>query len=864
LANGVSGLRRVEERIGGLAAAWVSAVARRPGAVIAACAAATLLALVFALPRLGLDSSEDALFSPDVHYAELRRDFSRAFPMLMDPLILLIEGPDPDAAARASAALRARLEADPKHFLSVLDPTARAFFESRGLLYLPIDEVEDTIDRLVEAQPLLAEYAADPTLRGFGGVVSRAIEAGEEGPGEGLERWLEALAESVESLGTETPRALDTAGLLGPQERDDSRYYLLVQPVVDHAQLKPAGETLEALEAVLQELGLRGGGPTEVRVTGLYPLSYEEAHLVERQAGAAGLASFFLVSTILFVAIRTRRVVFYLLATLIAGLAWTAAFAAAAIGHLNLISVAFAVLFIGLSVDFGIHLVLRFNEVRELGGAEDALAETARSVGTSLVICAVTTALAFLSFVPTPFTGVAELGLIAGAGMLVSLFLNLTLLPALMVRFGAPLRTAAPPQVDAPSTPRIPWPAIAIGVAALVALPLLPRVSFDTNPLRVRDPAAESVRAFETLLAEGNAFPWNLNVLVGDAAEAEKVVAELARQPTVEKTVWLEDLVPTDQEGKLALLADASLIMGPALSAESSRSPPNDAETRDALVRLRDRALADDRGASRRLGRALSARLQNGEGAYDGLRDAWVAPMNRDLARMHQALLPLAVDSNALPADLRVQRVAVDGRLRVEVFPSDDLGESAALARFVEAVQRVDPNTFGEGVVVHESGQIVIASFRRALLVAALGVLLLLLLLWRNLVDTALVAVPIALAAVLCAAGTVLLGIPINWANVIVIPLLVGIGVDSGIHLVHRFRYEALEGSLLRTSTAQAVVASALTTLASFGTLAFTPHRGMASLGRLLALGIAMILLCNLLVLPALARWWRGADSPAG
>ncbi len=856
MSLGASGLRRVEERIGGVAAAWVGAVEARAGAVLVACAVATALAVTFALPRLGLNSDENALFAPDVGYAALRNDFAAAFPTLMDPVILLIESDDPAAAGRAAAALRARLEADPAHFPSVLNPTARAFFESRGLLYLSTDAVERTVDRLIEAQPLLGEYAADPTLRGFARVVTRAIEADADASAAGLDRWLRALAESAESAAGPRPRPLETGRLFGQGERDPGRYYLLVEPRVDHGRLRPAEQTHEALDATLEDLGLRGDGPVRVRVTGLFPLSYEEAHLVERQARIAGLASFVLVSLVLLVVLRSRRVVGYLLLTLAAGLGWTAAFAAAAVGHLNLVSVAFGVLFIGLSVDFGIHFVLRFNEVRALGGVDDPLAETARSVGTSLVICAVTTALAFFSFVPTAFTGVAELGLIAGASMFVSLFLNLTLLPALIIRFGAPLRTAAPPRGGEPSPRRVPWLALLVGGGALATLPLLTQVRFDTNPLDVRDPSAESVQAFETLLREGNAFPWNLNVLVEDEAEARRVVAALAEAPAVDHTVWLADLVPDEQEHKLAILEDASFVMGPALDTPPSAPPPAPGETRAALMALAVAAEADGEPAAQRLAAALAPLLE-ADDTGTLLARVWVEPMTRDLDRMREALRPVPVRADTLPDDLRRQRVATDGRLRVEVFPRDDLGDAVSLARFVDTVQRVDPETFGEGVVVHESGRIVVDAFRRALAVAAGGVLLLLLWLWRNPVDTALVAVPIALAALLCAAGTVLFEIPLNYANVIVIPLLVGMGVDSGIHLVHRFRYEPLEGSLLRTSTARAVVASALTTLASFGTLAFTPHRGMASLGQLLALGIAMILLCNLLVLPGLARWWR-------
>ncbi len=538
-----------------------------------------------------------------------------------------------------------------------------------------------------------------------------------------------------------------------------------------------------------------------------------------------------------------------------------ATFAALAIGHLNLVSVAFAVLFIGLGVDFGIHFVMRVQELlRGDAAPADAIEDAGRSVGASLVICAGTTSLAFFAFVPTDFLGVAELGLIAGAGMLISLVMNLTLLPALLAFGGtAPGRRfgEGPPRVRAGARRAVVL--VAVG-AAVAAIPFLPRLRFDTNPLGVRDPAAESVQAFEALLAEGQAFPWNLNALLPDAAAAERTAEALRGEATVDQAIWLGDFVPTGQDEKLLLIEDAAFMMGPALDVTPA-PPPTAAEERASLAALRERAAASGGVEARHLADTLGTLLDAGEAGLAALRGVWVDPMRRDLdfVRTLLAASPLAVDD--LPETIRAQRIAPDGRYRVEVFPAEDLSDARALAAFVDAVARAAPDAFGEGLVIHESGKIVVDAFQRALLIAACGVLLLLALLWRNAVDTALVAVPIALAALLCAAGTALLGIPLNYANVIVIPLLVGMGVDSGIHMVHRLRYGGDADGLLRTSTARAVVLSALTTLASFGTLAFTPHRGMASLGQLLALGIAMILIANLAVLPALARWWGRAES---
>jgi predicted RND superfamily exporter protein len=197
----------------------------------------------------------------------------------------------------------------------------------------------------------------------------------------------------------------------------------------------------------------------------------------------------------------------------------------------------------------------------------------------------------------------------------------------------------------------------------------------------------------------------------------------------------------------------------------------------------------------------------------------------------------------------------LDGRMRIEVFPEENLNDQLALEEYVAAVQSVDADAFGEGLLIIESGRVVIQALQQALLTAGIVIILILAVLWRSLLDAALVAAPLVLATILTVACAIVLGISFNFANVIIIPLLLGMGIDSGIHMVHRVRAGELpDGNLLRTGTARAVLLSALTTMASFGTLAFSSHAGIASLGQLLTLGIALVLLCNLVVLPSLVR----------
>jgi hypothetical protein len=216
-----------------------------------------------------------------------------------------------------------------------------------------------------------------------------------------------------------------------------------------------------------------------------------------------------------------------------------------------------------------------------------------------------------------------------------------------------------------------------------------------------------------------------------------------------------------------------------------------------------------------------------------------------------------------LPEDLIEHWVSKDDHYRVTVFPRENLNDSAAMRRFVTAVRTVAPDAIGFPVIYLEAGDAVVKAFKQAFLMALVAVTVLLLILLRPKSDTLLVLLPLLLAGVLTGAASVVVKIPFNFANVIALPLLLGIGVDSGIHMVHRMRAAPpAGGQVLETSTARAVLYSSLTTICSFGNLAVSPHRGMASMGVLLTIGIVFTLICTLVVLPALMV--TGKQSPVG
>jgi len=337
----------------------------------------------------------------------------------------------------------------------------------------------------------------------------------------------------------------------------------------------------------------------------------------------------------------------------------------------------------------------------------------------------------------------------------------------------------------------------------------------------------------------------------------------------------LSDFIPTDQETKLAILEDVALFMAPPPTADRVPRPPTadeevaelrkfvvstdqmpatlDAKTRAALDKLRA-------GVSGLVEKLATEDAETRAVALRRLEKSVVGTLPDQVHRIETALQAEPVKASDLPPELVRDTVAPDGRVRVDAYPKQDLGrDDRELQRFADAAVAALPEATGVAVTTVESARVVVKAFREALLGAAIAITLLLLVLWRRISDTLIALAPLALSAMLLAAFCVIFNLPLNFANVLVLPALLGIGIDSGIHLVHRWRHLGAEGDpLLETSTARGVVQSTLTTIASFGTLAISPHPGMASLGLLLTIGLSLILVANLILIPALVAGRSG------
>ncbi|WP_375396018.1 MMPL family transporter [uncultured Sphingomonas sp.] len=863
----------------------VALAIRRPWATLAIAAVLTVLALIVAVDRFAMTTDTAALISPDVDWRKQERAVEAAFPQLSDVMVVVIDGRTPELAEAAAAALAAQLAADKTHFRRVSRPDGGDFFGREGLLFGSRADVQRETTALVDAQPLLGPLAADPNARGVASALSTILDGVANGSTTlaRIDAPMRALTRAADETLAGKPAYFSWQRLFGGgATAAPTRRLLLLQPVLDHGALMPGEAASDALRAAAKAGGFDAAHGVRVQLTGEVPLADEEFATLEDNIGAVGAVMLVAMLATLWFATRSVRLVAAILATIVAGLVVTSAVGLLAVGRFNLISVAFIPLFVGLGVDFGIQICVRFNAERSGGLTPPvAMAAAAEALGAPLLLAASAIFLGFGAFLPTAYVGIAELGVIAGLGMIVALAFSVTLLPAIVMLMppGPPKRDvgfAAMAPADrwlARNRRRVLWAFVA---AMLVSIALLPFVRFDFNPLDLRDPNAPSMRALADLTRDPDRSPNTIDVLAKGPGAADALAKRLSALPEVRQVVTIDSFVPADQPAKLATIQDANTLLDLTLNPFDVAQAPSDAELisvlRKTSMKLRSTLEASHRPswitlknpgfyilppvlsptevAARDLADGLD-RLAAGNPAQRAAFNAALAkPLAVMLDQTRAALQAAPVTRTTLPADLVRDWVAPNGEARLSVFPSGNANDNAVLKRFRTAVATVTPAISGLPVATQAAAGTVAFAFVEAGVTAFALVSILLFVVLRDAREVAFTLAPVILSIFLTLGTCVLIGQPINFANIIAFPLLFGVGVAFHIYFVMAWRAGAT--ALLESPLARAILFSALATGTAFGSLWLSHHPGTASMGKILMLSLAWTLVCALVFEPAL------------
>jgi hopanoid biosynthesis associated RND transporter like protein HpnN len=821
---------------------------------------------IYAMSHLGIETDITRLISPQVAWRLNEETLDRAFPQDVDLIAVVVDASSDALAADAAAALAQRLKGRGDLFREVREPDGGSFLRREGLLLLPMERLNEAAEQVRQSYPLFAALTHDPSLRGLLGFIRLALGAipSHQATAEDVLPLLRVLSAGcgavLKSLPGSPVPPLDWEAEVEHGPTRAHRRFILAQAVPQERAAAPAAVSLAFVRAAARDLQLTTDRGYRVRLAGRAAIDTEQLESVRKDSLLRFALSVALLLAVVLAALRSIGLLAATVATVLVDLVLTAAFAVLAVGELNLISMAFAVLFCGLSVDFTIQFGVAFRSVRARAASiEHALMDTERRVGGPIVLAAAGTASGFFAFLPTAFRGVAELGSIAGVGMLIAAALTLTFLPALYVQLGTknvpPARSGARWFSNADKLVCRHRQTVLVGTAilAIIAAAVLPQLRFDADQLSLLDPSSEAVTTFRDLARDPDNSPFEVDVPASSLAAAQSLAQQLEALPEVDRAVTLASFVPDDQVPKLEVIQDAAESLWPALAlAAALKLPPPDAAAQSQALRW---MMMDLEQAVSRLWADSRLREQLAEIAASAQRVAQLEavlladPLAR-MAQVQEVLSTAPVALADLPEDLRREWVAQDGKAKISVFPKGDANDPIIRDGFVRAMLMVAPNAAGTPIQFTESARTVVGAFTQAGAYAIGAILLLVGMTLRRWRDTLLVLCPLLLAGLYTLATMAGLGLALDFANVIALPLLLGIGVAFDIYFVTNWR--AGERHPLASPTALAVVFSALATGSAFGSLALSQYPGMSHMGLLLSIELCWTLACTLVVLPAL------------
>jgi hopanoid biosynthesis associated RND transporter like protein HpnN len=822
--------------------------------------------------HFAITSDSNKLMSSSLPWRQQEVMLDLAFPQRIDRIVAVIDATTPESADNAADALVQELASRPEVIRTISRADGGEFFERNGILFRSLDEVRHDASDLISAQPFLGTLAADPTLRGIVRTLSQSLEGVRLGKAklDDLRPALAAIADALEAQANGKSAAFSWRTLIGGRAAKPSelRHFVNIQPVLDFGDLQPGGKATVVIRDAASRLGLTPEKGVKVRLTGSVALSDEEFATIADGAALNSAVTLLLVVFVLWLALKKARLILAVFVNLIVGLVLTAAVGLWMVGALNPISVAFAVLFVGLGVDFGIQFSVRYRSERhECSDLDQALLATARGITRPLLLAAAAIATAFYSFLPTAYVGLSELGLIAGTGIIIAFATTVTLLPALLSVLKPagepkPIGYAALAPLDRFLDKQRNWiVGLTLG-ATILGLPLLTALHFDFNPLNLRAQDSESISTLLDLMKDPDTSPNTIEVLKSNLAQALPIAERLRQLPEVGRVLTLQSFVPEDQEAKLSLIDDASFFFQNTLDPAQIESAPTPAETKAAIEKLvpelNDAVWGLESPVAvqaRRLASLLAALAQAPPSALDEAQQALVAPLETTLRQVRRLLTAEPVSIETLPPALKSSWMSADGRARIEVAPKGDGNDNAVLSQFVTAVRTIEPDAAGKPIFIIEAAATMVKAFLQAGALSVVAIALILFIALRRWIDVALTLVPLLVAIVVTLEICVLIGLQLNFANIIALPLLLGVGVAFKIYYIIAWRAGAT--NFLQSSLTRAIFFSACTTGIAFGSLWLSHHPGTSSMGKLMALSLLTTLVAAVIFQPALMATQR-------
>ena len=885
-------------------------VVRRPRLILAAALILSLISVLYTWKTMTFLTSRVDLMPKNTQfhtdYRAWREDFGD-----MEDIVVVIEAEDQELAGRFGLELHSRLALKPEIIRELFFPFGLDFFRRNGLLFMPVADLQSLRDNLLLAKPVLRELAAAPSVQTLFSTLTGQMErylaapsaAGAERDLAGISFMLTSLGSGIRQFGESGAASFSLQevffrgkdGKESALARAGKMQILTALPVRSEKSFVPAELAISLIRTEIDSLKKRPEfkGVT-VGLTGVPVLEHEEMATSDRDVKTATALSLVLTVILLLVAFRGLRNVAAAMIALVIAICLSFGFATLTVGRLNILSAVFAVMLIGIGIEYGIQVVLRSQE--ELARGADPLDAIAAGLNRNIwgiVMAAATVAAAFLTFTLTDFKGVSELGIIAAGGVAICVLVTFTVLPALLVLFmpgnGAQEAGAGkgmkPLSGSALQCPAVlsqflfghPKRVIALAIILCIAsLFPLSRIGFDYNLLNLQAKGLESVTYAYKLMKSKENSGYFAVVVADSAADAEAKARRLESLPTVDHVVSLNSFVPDRQPEKIALLhslrRDLSDVQPKPYSEDLQlmELPEVFERFRTTVARLKAELDRGKRNEAVPVGEFLKtldaffARLEknrnsNALGMLRDFQGGMLAELPEKLKLLMATLEPSPVSSADVPQELVKRFKGKSGKYLLQVAPRNEIFDREPLEAFLRDVRSVDPHATGEPVMVYESMTIMRDAYRGAFLYALAAIVAILLVAFRSVKFAVIGLVPLLVGLLFMVAGMWVFGISFNPANIIVMPLVLGIAVDSGIYLINRYRNEGEPAEVVVTSsTGVGVFLNTLTIMASFGALMVAHHQGVFSIGVVMSLGMVACQVAFVVVLPAVLKLVEG------
>ncbi len=869
------------------------AVLRYPVAAVSIGLGLALGSLVLTFFGLGYKSSRLDLLNPNSDYNRLWIEYIQEFGD-DDDAVIVVEGTSRDQVVPVLQELSALLSRDEQLFRAILHEVDLTKIRAKGLHYVASNDLAGMEQFLQGSVGIVqgqwAQLKVGTMLGNLTGQLQGAMQAAQNpianstvDPQQAvalaqaeLQRFTEGLLAGLHgqqrrylSPWPGMPESLSTISELGSEyllNGEGKLGFVLLRLAPGDDKLAPRTEAIDALRKLIEQSRLRHP-EAKIGLTGLPVMENDEMRASQSSMLWAGILSLIGVAIVTIAGFGGVRHALLANLVLLIGMAWAFGYVTLTVGHLNILSVTFTATLIGIGIDFGTYYAARYMQLRREGQAcREAILEAMGAVGPGISTGALTTAIAFFAAGLTSFTGVSELGIIAGGGILLCAVAQLVLLPGfiyLVDRNKLGQRIPEPVPVHALLAPlmRMPRAVFAAGIAASVFLAMgLPKLWYDHNLLNMQPIGLESVELERKLLDESDQSVWYA-LSIADSREALlQRKQQFLALPSVERTEEIVSMLPVDHELKQPVIQriDAMLTNLP------ERPPLISVDSLDEL----GQRLAQAQNLVSRVGGGANCARQI-EQIRERLRSMQPAECFAALSQFQQSMAgdllsrlhalkgianPNPPRLNDLPQSLVDRFVGHNGRHLLKIYGKGNIWDIESLGQFVHDVRTVDVKVTGNPLQAYEASLEMKQSYQHAALYATIVIAIVLWLDFRSVWLCLFAMFPLALSMVQTFGLMGLLNIPLNPANLIALPLIVGLGVDYGVHIVHNF-LEQPGPYRMTPATAIAVMVDAVTTIIGFGSLMIASHQGLQSLGRVLTIGITCCLITSLVLLPALLTW---------